>query len=198
MLKLNSPLSLSRCPHCGVSHPNITQRNAFNTESEVDGLVRQWRIFACERCGGVVTAAAKKGQTVVNEMYPEPKEVDNAIPDPAAEYLAQALESIHAPAGAIMLAASSVDAMLKHKDYVEGSLYRRIDQAAEDHLITEGMAQWAHEVRLDANAQRHADEEEPLPTEDEAQKVINFVIALGEFLYTLPARVDRGLEDAQS
>ena len=145
-----------------------------------------------------MTAAAIKGEPEVCEMYPEPEEVDEAIPDPAAEYLAQALESIHAPAGAIMLAASSVDAMLKAKDYVEGSLYRRIDEAADDHLITEGMADWAHEVRLDANAQRHADQDAPLPTEAEAQRVIDFVQALGEFLFSLPARVDRGLEDAQS
>jgi len=145
-----------------------------------------------------VTAGAEKGQAHVSEMYPEAEEVSEAVPAPADEYLAQALESLHAPAGAIMLAASSVDAMLKSKDYVEGSLYRRIDQAAEDHLITEGMAKWAHEVRLDANAQRHADDSFPLPTEKEARRVIDFVIALGEFLFTLPARVDRGLEDAKS
>jgi hypothetical protein len=43
-----------------------------------------------------------------------------------------------------MLAASAVDSMLKDKGYKEGSLYKRIDTAAADHLITDGMAQWAH------------------------------------------------------
>ena len=68
-----------------------------------------------------------------------------------------------APAGAVMLAASSVDAMLKEKGYNEGSLYARIGQARDDHLITADMAEWAHEVRLDANDQRHADEAAALP-----------------------------------
>lgn len=197
-MELTNPLPLKRCPHCGVSRPNLTQRQSFHTESKVDGGNRIWRIFACERCGGVVTAAAPKGQTEVTEMYPEPEKVDDKIPSPADTYLSQALESMHAPAGAIMLAASSVDAMLKAKEYKNGSLYKRIDQAAEDHVITSGMAEWAHEVRLDANAQRHADEDEPLPSEREARRVVDFVVALGEFLFTLPARVDQGIEDAKS
>ena len=50
-----------------------------------------------------------------------------------------------------MLAASAVDSMLKEKGYKDGSLYKRIEQAAGDHLITAEMASWAHEVRLDAN-----------------------------------------------
>ncbi len=52
-----------------------------------------------------------------------------------------------------MLAASSIDAMLKEKGYKVGGLYDRIKQAAKDHLITDEMAAWAHDVRLDANDQ---------------------------------------------
>jgi hypothetical protein len=39
-----------------------------------------------------------------------------------------------------MLSASAVDAMLKVKGYKSGSLYSRIDKAAEDHMITSEMA----------------------------------------------------------
>jgi hypothetical protein len=49
------------------------------------------------------------------------------IPDRAREYLEQAISSISAPAGAIMLAASSVDAMLKEKGLNSGKLYSRIN-----------------------------------------------------------------------
>jgi hypothetical protein len=91
-----------------------------------------------------------------------------------------------------MLTASSVDAMLKSKGYKEGTLYSRIDQAAKDHVITEEMAAWAHEIRLDANDQRHSDEAAPLPNEADAEKVIEFASALAQFLFVLPARVARG------
>jgi hypothetical protein len=96
-----------------------------------------------------------------------------------------------------MLAASAVDAMLKEKGLKDGSLYNRIEQAAANHLITPGMAEWAHEVRLDANDQRHADENAPLPTSDDAQRIVEFASALAEFLFVLPARVQRGREAAQ-
>ena len=108
------------------------------------------------------------------------------------DYLLQAIESVHAPAGAVILAASAVDAMLKEKGYREGKLNSRIEQAKKDHLITEEMSAWAHEIRLDANDQRHADEEAALPTELDARKAIAFAQALAEFLYVLPARVKRG------
>jgi hypothetical protein len=91
-----------------------------------------------------------------------------------------------------MLTASAVDAMLKDKGYKDGSLSARIDAAAKDHLITTEMAAWAHEIRLDANDQRHADEEAILPSAADSAKVIEFAGALAQFLYVLPARVDRG------
>jgi hypothetical protein len=91
-----------------------------------------------------------------------------------------------------MLTASAVDAMLKDKGYKDGTLNNRIDAAAKDHLITDEMAAWAHEIRLDANDQRHADEAASLPTGDDATRVIEFAQALAQFLYVLPARVERG------
>jgi hypothetical protein len=82
--------------------------------------------------------------------------------------------------------------MLKDKGYKEGSLFTRIDSAAKDHLITAEMAAWAHEIRLDANDQRHSDEAVALPSAAEAAKAVEFANALAQFLYVLPARVARG------
>jgi len=84
-------------------------------------------------------------------MFPQIESVDDAIPERAREFLKQSIATVHEPSGAVMLAASAVDAMLKEKGYKDGSLYKRIEQAAGDHLITAEMASWAHEVRLDAN-----------------------------------------------
>jgi hypothetical protein len=99
-----------------------------------------------------------------------------------------------------MLCASSVDAMLKAKRYDDPkqSLYKRIEKASSDQLITEGMKDWAHEIRLDANDQRHADQGVTLPTTADAQRNIEFAQALGQFLFALPARVAQGRAAAQS
>ncbi len=91
-----------------------------------------------------------------------------------------------------MLAASAVDAMLRLKGLVDGSLNSRIDKAAKDHLITEDMALWAHDVRLDANATRHVDPQASPPTFDDAKRVANFAQTLADLLFVLPERVTRG------
>lgn len=141
----------------------------------------------------MVLTAAPNGQNAdITDIWPNAVSVSDSIPARAREFLTQALASLHAPSGAVMLTASAVDAMLKDKGFKDGSLNARINEAAKAHLITDEMAAWAHEIRLDANDQRHADEEAVLPGAADAEKGIEFAKALGQFLYVLPARVERG------
>ncbi len=198
MTRLYSVLEIERCPHCNVDKPNIITLTNFQTTTYAGESRGYWRVYHCTRCGGVIIAGSKSEDGFIAEMYPSGSQVDDSIPNPARDYLTQALGSLSAPAGSVMLSASAVDAMLKCKGYKKGSLYSRIDQAKEDHLITEGMALWAHEVRLEANEPRHADEIAPLPTDADARKCIDFVLALGQFLFVLPARVQQGLVEAST
>jgi len=198
MPELAQHLILSRCSHCGVDQPSLNKVSHFLTGDYKGQNERMWHTFSCTRCGGVITAWAYKGSINIVEMYPEPMDVDDALPERAKEYLNQAINSISAPAGAVMLAASSVDAMLKEKNLTTGNLYSRIEKAVEEHLITPEMGQWAHSVRLDANEQRHADNDADLPNESDAKKVIDFAQALGTFLFVLPSRVNRGIQNAEN
>lgn len=95
-----------------------------------------------------------------------------------------------------MLAASSVDSMLKLKGYKDGSFYARIEQAAKGQLITIDMAKWSHGVRLDANDQRHTDGNAPLPVVEDAKRCGDFAQSLAQFMFVLPSRVQRGIEEA--
>ena len=196
---LSINLELSRCPHCSVDTPNLQRTGStFNTTDYQANNKRFWASYRCARCGGIVTAGSETSGGEVSELYPKPPEVAETLPPRARNFLQQAINSLHAPAGAVMLAASSVDVMLKQMGYKDGSLYSRINQAAEDHLITDDMAKWAHEVRLDANNQRHADVEASLPSPSDAQHCIDFVVALGQFLFVFPARIERGRAEAQT
>jgi hypothetical protein len=96
------------------------------------------------------------------------------------------------------MAGSAVDAMLKHHNYTSGSLYSRIDKALEDNLLTKGMADWAHEVRLGSNRPRHADAEHPHVSHGEAKQAVEFAEALGSFLFVLTAKIERGISAARS
>jgi DNA-directed RNA polymerase subunit RPC12/RpoP len=194
-MKLENQLDLNRCPHCNVDKPSLIHQWNTQTETHSGSNKRWWVVYKCTRCGGLITAGSNSGQSVT-ELYPDSTELDNAIPTKARDYLDQAINSLHAPAGAVMLAASSVDAMLKAKGYTTGNLYPRINQAATDHLITEEMSKWAHEVRLEANDQRHADDDAELPSTADAKKVIDFALALAEFLFVLPSKVNHGIDEA--
>jgi hypothetical protein len=94
-----------------------------------------------------------------------------AIPDPAWRYLQQAMETLHAPDAAAVMAGSAVDAMLKQLGLTEGSVYRRIKEAVAKHILTEAMGDWAHEVRLGSNRPRHADAENPHVTPQQSRAV---------------------------
>jgi hypothetical protein len=91
-----------------------------------------------------------------------------------------------------MVSASAVDARLKEISYKNGSLYARIDQAVTDHRITPDMALQAHDVRLDANDERHVDDNAPEPTAKDAERCLEFARTLADILFVLPARVRRG------
>jgi hypothetical protein len=186
-------LRLERCPHCSADKPSLPVILQAATTNSEGSAKRFWRFYACARCGGVITAASNVHQKWVDEMFPQETIVHDSIPHKARSFLSEALRTVNAPSACIMVAASSVDAMLKAKNYTEGNLYSRIDLAVADHLITKEMGVWAHQIRLEANDQRHADEKADLPTRQDAERCIDFAFALAQFLFVLPSRVQKGL-----
>jgi hypothetical protein len=133
----------------------------------------------------------------VEEIFPPPKEAHEDIPEVARRFLQQAYDTLHAPDAAAVMAGSAVDAMLKARGLTEGSLYKRIDEALAANLLTQGMADWAHSVRLGSNRPRHADTENPHVSPEEARQSVEFAEALGSFLFVLTAKVERGLRAAR-
>ncbi len=206
MPAISDQLMIERCPQCGIAAPNLYRTWLDSQQDRFSDILIQWAAYKCQSCSqyclvygvGPASMASQEG-ILVEKIYPEPElSIPEELPDRAREYLRQAKESIGQPAGAVVLAASAVDSMLKAKGYKEGSLYSRIDKAASDHLITDGMAKWAHHVRLESNSQRHADDSDPLPTVEDARRVIKFTDALVQFLFVLPALIDQGIEQTSA
>jgi len=192
-MKQFNQLELERCPHCKIAYPLLTRVWNMATADHAKVSRRFWSTYLCNSCGGVILAVSPiDAAHDIICIWPSPQAVAEEVPARARDFLSQAIGSLHAPAGAVMLTASAVDAMLKDKGHKDGALNTRIDAAANAHLITAEMAAWAHEIRLDANDQRHADEAASLPSAADAAKAIEFANALAQFLYVLPARVERG------
>jgi hypothetical protein len=197
-MRLTDYLSLDRCPHCGTHKPTLKLEASVVTRAHDNTNTRVWQMYKCTNCGGIVTAAASSNGAAVSEYYPiGPGDIHESIPDRASKYLKEATDTIHSGSASVMCSAGAIDAMLKSKGYKEGTLYNRIDAAAANHLITEEMAKWAHMVRIDANAQRHDDEEQPLSTTEDAAHALEFANAFAQFLFILPAKVDHGIKSVE-
>jgi hypothetical protein len=194
---------VERCPQCGIAHP-LLDKKWDHVEFGIN-VAKKWAVYQCTACKRFVLAESNKGRNVggtakdvsqVEKCYPDRVSVSADVPSVAKRYLEQAIDSIHAPDGAVMLANSSVDAMLKEKGLKEGTVYERVAKAVKENILTKEMAEWAHKVRLDSNNPRHADEEKPHASEEEAKQTIEFARALGYFLFELTARIERGKEEA--
>ncbi|MEH3090764.1 MAG: DUF4145 domain-containing protein [Agrobacterium cavarae] len=203
MVMMTEQLALSRCPHCSVATPLLysvwsTKDGQGSPRSDGQPL-KAWRLYLCTTCGGAVTAEGHnyyiRGHA--QNIYPDQKTAHEDIPEVARNFLQQAFNVLHAPDAAAVMAGSAVDAMLKSKDYTDGSLYKRIDQALEDGVLTHGMSEWAHSVRLGSNRPRHADENNPHVSYEEAKQSVEFAEALGNFLFVLTAKIERGIAAAK-
>ncbi|WP_186296794.1 DUF4145 domain-containing protein [Cupriavidus campinensis] len=125
--------------------------------------------------------------------WPEPKTYSQDIPQKPRKSLDEARAALSTPSLSIVGSARAIDYMLKERGYKgDESLFRRIAAAADDHVITQDMKEWADEVRRESNIERHADDDAPDATIEDAERVLKFAEALAELLFELPARVKRG------
>lgn len=212
-LLLGRMLALPRCPHCATASPTIELRHTFNAVAGNIGFmppgatILVWRVYTCGSCAGLIAAASTAGsvadaglQDLLNTkavwLVPNPPTLNAGLPASVQYYLQQAHDTLGAPAACIIMAASAINAMLKEKKLEDGTLHARIEQAADEGIITREMAALAHDIRLDANNERHADAAVPRATNADAQRCLEFADALAEMLFVLPARVKRGAAPA--
>lgn len=186
-----------RCAHCSVAKPLMTCVQKPTLHYKGDYLNYFYFTASCSHCHHLTLFYAEssdndvKSDMEVKTQYPHNKQADDELPERAKNFLKQAYESKHAPDGCLMLAASSIDAMLKDKGYIDGSLYKRIEDAATANFLTAEMSEWAHEIRLNANEPRHADDSFDGATTEDAEQVLQFASALSQYLYVLPSKVKK-------
>jgi hypothetical protein len=204
---------LPRCPHCNTANPTLQRIHNYNAvpmkvrlfSYPGDGWVIQWHIYACASCTGIVAASLpvqrEMGATAIEGVarwiVPAVDTISADIPSRAANYLNQSRETLSSPSASVVMSASAVDAMLKERGYKTGSLYSRIEAAQTGGLLTENMADWAHDIRLDANDERHADQNAVGATGEDAKRCLEFAETIAELLFVLPARVKRVREAKQ-
>ena len=203
---------LPQCPRCKRANPTLTKVYGPHKLQVVENgtISNVWvSTFQCTSCHRAMLAETPKAafsdmgrEVPVQHVFPEAQTVHADIPDRPRQFLSDALASLSAPTSSIMASASAIDAMLKErgigrKDEAgkERSLAKRIKDAVDAGVLTKEMSEWADKVRLDANDQRHADEDAPLPTGEGARNVFELAEALAEILFVIPAKLKKADPD---
>jgi len=207
-------IDIETCSRCGVANPAYVK--VYKDYSFYDLNDHYRRIVACFRCTscqeiilaetekivssdvkGYFHALASNTQFKINidKIFPEIKPISENIPDRPRYYLKAAKNTLHEPSASIVSSAAAIDSMLRDKGIAsqdsETSLYQRIRQAVAEGILTQNMAEWAHAVRLDANAQRHADHNAAFPNREDANRVFELAQSLAEILYVIPEKARR-------
>jgi len=69
---LEQNLALPRCPHCGIANPNLPTQWIIATTNHSGRGQRNWHVYICQNCGGLVLAASPEGKAgTVSEIYPD-------------------------------------------------------------------------------------------------------------------------------
>lgn len=201
------------CPYCRIRSVAFTVAAIIQWKELWED--KSYDVFA--QCGyrpcrrGIIKTVSTTGQSLslannltsdrnpsqIVPRFPSPY-VPLHTPDPAARYFKQGcannLSGNWDAAGAMFRKA--LDVGLKHKfPELSGSLFERIQQAKENGGLTEDLAEWAHEIRLDGNAAVHDEDEY---TEEEAKPLEAFTNMVFQYLFTLPAMVQEKKRDSST
>lgn len=208
-------VGIEKCPRCSRSHPSFTVVHQPRPVSLSRLGETGWNyfvgVYSCNTCLGSVLAESDPTKNTnfgdtrpLQCVFPEVPNIAETIPEKPRRFLSDAQNSLSASSASIMASCSAIDAMLKERDVKrkgadgkDRSLYKRIEVAVDEGILTKEMADWAHKVRLDANDQRHADEDAELPSEKDAKNVLELARTLAEILFVVPAKLkEAGRQEA--
>ena len=69
-MQLDNNLSLDRCPHCGISKPNLPHSWSTLTTNHSGRNRRNWKVYQCTGCGGLIIACASEKSPEITNIYP--------------------------------------------------------------------------------------------------------------------------------
>ena len=198
------------CPYCLTRSVSFTAVAIIKWESFLDDSYDVFAQCGYPPCGrGIIktvgVVAGGLAHTLITDRNPSrivPRfpstDAPLHTPDPAARYFKQGRNSNLSgdwdAAGAMFRKA--LDVGLKHKfSELSGTLFERIQQAKENGGLTDDLAEWAHEIRMEGNAAVHDEDEY---TEGQAKPLEAFTDMVFQYLFTLPAMVKKKKEDSST
>lgn len=192
---LDKKFIINNCPHCQINNPNLGEVYHNTFQDSENKQRKTWYIFCCNNCYGLVTVetAINNSKNVI-KYFPENDVISEDIPNPAKKYLEEAVKTVHSPSASILVGSRSLNEMLLAIGYEDKNLYNKLQQASEDRKITSEMESWAHEVRLNANEERHPKKYSTEATQEDAKNTIELLKAFAQYLFVLPAMIQKEIK----
>ena len=197
----------ANCPYCGTREVAFTILSSRRVPERVQ-FEYSWDTFAtCGHCTRGILAtfstlsseniqklidSHKRDQVTLETISPSPTSTGapEDTPTKAANYYRQGMENLrnnYDAAGSMFR--SALEAGLKEKfPDIDGSLYERIEKAANQQGLTPDLADWAHRIRLDGNDAVHGDEEF---LKEDAERLHAFTELVFLYLFTLPGMLEK-------
>jgi len=204
------------CPYCKITNIGFTVKHQQPIYTQNGQFTQKIELFAtCNHCGkGVVCQTDVSGSPsaynfvnsgplvntsgqIIGEWLPKPDPID--IPDHLPDGIKKAFAD---GCNVIDISVSSACAMFRKaidlatKDIAEfdaHNLQKRINKLAEQHRITQDIADWATQIALDANFSLHESE----PTAEQAQDLKSLTEYFLRYVYTLPEQVKLAREKSK-
>jgi HEPN domain-containing protein len=188
------------CPHCVV-------RVKAKAESWLGGGDTYFFLVECPSCKGALFGSAENtidefnnwGWTPAERIWPSPaiSEISPSIPPTARSDIkdAQKCLSHGIYSAAAVLCGRALERLIKEK---VGSqmIGKGISELKAKGIIDQRLFDWAEALRKERNIGAHASDEET--TKEDAEDIVDFTIAIFDYVYTLSEKYERYVERKMS
>ena len=174
------------CPHCGVLSQFVDKATFAHANTELC-------ISQCVSCVRPVFTARSTETRALVDYYPRlVRTPDASVPVAvsAAFVESQKCFDVGAYNACATMCRRAVQAAVVERGGQGDTLFKQIDDLAQQQLITPALREWAHEVRIIGKGGAHADEPDELSDKDAADGLA-FTEELLNRLYVVPARLTR-------
>ncbi len=200
----------ANCPYCGtkaVAFKIVTSRRVQSrTNNRWDslatcgfctrGILATFETLQTNTIPEKLLDSNRDNEVELKTISPSPPSTGAPADTPprAANYYRQGMENLRnnydAPGSMFR---SALEAGLKEKfPDIDGSLYERIEKAANQQGLTPDLADWAHRIRLDGNDAVHGDEEF---LKEDAERLHAFTELVFLYLFTLPGMLEKARDE---
>jgi hypothetical protein len=196
------------CPYCPAENSTFLFQHGYQMRSDAQRAYIHWMLFRCPRCSSGVTVrgvshkygvSPEQADGDVHDLLRYVEHFPKRAPIAAPGGLPPVIERLYIQAGecfqrkaldaACMTIRKTLEVALREKfgDF-PGSLSQHIQTLKIQHLLTDELAAWADEIRIDGNEAVHEAAE---PDWENTWQMKEFLHVFLLYAFTLPAMIEQ-------